>query len=346
MRLNDKEIRFIDSRYNELFRIPDGGKIEITSKDGSKETRTCKYIDNYHFYLGNNCLHICQFAEIMEHNGSTYRPQDVHSYTLEKIEQSEFDFMFAPEDKTENRGCICYIRGYFDNSVDERLQTSAMVENKDNYNKYRTQEFSRECDNVINYFRFQSETPILKSRTKMQNIAYDIGAERYVDDKEISGYRVTTDKNVYYFKCDARRGQYNIYCYAYDKAQLERYKNTRFINKNYDEIDRDKFFKTDSGFTEVYYNPDASAGGQLVYNEISFDLIREAVQNSKTVKDFFTHIDGGCTQYIIDIDTPEFRGNLDSFMRRKADFEGASKKTMHGLMKAVGIKPPNKDMER
>lgn len=52
--------------------------------------------------------------------------------------QSEFDLMFAPEDKMENRGCICYIRGYFDNSVDERLQTSAMIENKDNYNKYRT----------------------------------------------------------------------------------------------------------------------------------------------------------------------------------------------------------------
>lgn len=26
--------------------------------------------------------------------------------------KSEFDFMFAPEDKMENRGCICYIRGY------------------------------------------------------------------------------------------------------------------------------------------------------------------------------------------------------------------------------------------
>lgn len=127
-------------------------------------------------------------------------------------------------------------------------------------------------------------------------------------------------------------------------------KNQKYVDANYGEVDRDKFFKTDSGFTEVYYNPNANAGGQLVYNEISFDLIREAAQSGKRVQDFFSHLDSGCTQYLIDIDTPEFKGNLDSFMSRKADFENCNAKTMRELKKAAGIVPEkshtDKDFER
>ena len=34
--MDNKEIRFIDSHYNELFRIPDGGQILITTVKGDK----------------------------------------------------------------------------------------------------------------------------------------------------------------------------------------------------------------------------------------------------------------------------------------------------------------------
>ncbi len=72
----DKEIRFIDSRYNTLFTIPDGGKITITYSNGEKAERECKYIDAYHAYIGNRCFHICEFAEVMERNGNKYEPTD------------------------------------------------------------------------------------------------------------------------------------------------------------------------------------------------------------------------------------------------------------------------------
>lgn len=133
-----------------------------------------------------------------------------------------------------------------------------------------------------------------------------------------------------------------MFFYEIYKDKLPEYRkevNCRVVAENYDKIDRDKFFKTDSGFTEVYYNPDADAGGQLVYNEISLDLIREAAQSSKKMQDFFSHLDSGCTQYLIDIGTPEFKGNLDSFISRKADFENCNTKTMRALKKAAGIVP-------
>ena len=66
-----KDIRFIDSHYKDLFRIPDGGCIQIHYSDETV-VKPCKFIDEYHTQIGTNVFHICQFAEIMERNGASY----------------------------------------------------------------------------------------------------------------------------------------------------------------------------------------------------------------------------------------------------------------------------------
>jgi hypothetical protein len=71
----ERGIRFIDPNYRELFRIPDGGKIIVTSAWGEKTELSCRYIDEYHTEIGNNLLHICEFAERMDRNGATYEPK-------------------------------------------------------------------------------------------------------------------------------------------------------------------------------------------------------------------------------------------------------------------------------
>lgn len=68
-----KGIRFIDSRYNELFHIADGERIVITDSFG-KDEFVCRFIDEYHTEIGSALFHICQFAELMERNGSAYAP--------------------------------------------------------------------------------------------------------------------------------------------------------------------------------------------------------------------------------------------------------------------------------
>lgn len=75
MKETEKGIRFIDSHYNEKFRIPDGGKIIITTEWGEKHEMPCRYIDEYHTEIGSSIYHICEFAECMERNGSTYEPK-------------------------------------------------------------------------------------------------------------------------------------------------------------------------------------------------------------------------------------------------------------------------------
>ena len=70
-------IRFINSDYQELFRLKDGGKIRVHFRDGTTEEKTCRYIDSTHFEYGFGALsvfHIAQFAEWMENGGCTVEP--------------------------------------------------------------------------------------------------------------------------------------------------------------------------------------------------------------------------------------------------------------------------------
>lgn len=72
---SEKGIRFINSNYRELFRIPDGGRIII--KTGIEEfIRTCRYIDDYHVQIDGLLYHICEFAEKMENNKAKYMPYE------------------------------------------------------------------------------------------------------------------------------------------------------------------------------------------------------------------------------------------------------------------------------
>lgn len=66
-----KDIRFIDSHYKDLFRVPDGGCIQIHYPDETV-IKPCKFIDEYHTQIGYNVFHICQFAELMERNEASY----------------------------------------------------------------------------------------------------------------------------------------------------------------------------------------------------------------------------------------------------------------------------------
>ena len=82
----NKDIRFINPHYKELFTIPDGGYINITLDNGEILTRKCTFRDEYHTDIGGNMYHICEFAEKMERNGNTYEPcpepEIVHGYLI------------------------------------------------------------------------------------------------------------------------------------------------------------------------------------------------------------------------------------------------------------------------
>lgn len=86
-----KGIRFITPDYKELFRLPDGGKIILTAAWGEKLEHTCRYIDETHLEVGSNLYHICEFAERMEKNGSTYEPKQAEPQPAKTPKNKDFE---------------------------------------------------------------------------------------------------------------------------------------------------------------------------------------------------------------------------------------------------------------
>ena len=194
--MDKKEIRFIDSSYNELFTIPDGGHIYILEENKAPLEAVCKYIDESHIDIDGRCYNRLQWARLMERNNKICSP----------------------------------------------------VENLE--------------------------------------------------------------------------------------ASLNKFNNQLFVKRNYDVVNRDKFFKRDYGFEEIYYNPDSTAGGQLVYNEFPFELIREAGNEENTLN-FYNHLYSSCKQTLVDIDSPYFMDYLKDFIEKEPDYLNDNKETANAMIKAA-----------
>ena len=119
----EKGIRFINSRYDELFHIADGEKIKIRYSGGGEQERVCRYIDEYHTEIGSNLYHICQFAEIMERNGSEYTPVEPETVQAEEKEQ-------AQENKTEG---TLELKTQFGTTENVTLTVNTYVDNNSLY---------------------------------------------------------------------------------------------------------------------------------------------------------------------------------------------------------------------
>ena len=99
----ERSIRFINSRYQDLFHIPDGSCIRVVLPH-TTFVQKCRYIDAYHTQIGNSIYHICEYAEMLERadgrcepEGETYLDKaawkiDGMGYLL--IEKREFGYSY------------------------------------------------------------------------------------------------------------------------------------------------------------------------------------------------------------------------------------------------------------
>ena len=95
----NKDIRFINSQYQDLFRIKDGSCIQVDYPDETV-VRPCTFIDEYHTMVGNNVFHICEFAERMEHIGANYQaePEIMGDEVAWQVGRDKFLALQASED--------------------------------------------------------------------------------------------------------------------------------------------------------------------------------------------------------------------------------------------------------
>ena len=86
--LPENDVRFIDPMYNELFRVPDGGVVQMTYPDGHQRSEVVEYLNDYHMKIGSSVQHICEFAERMARSRAIVEPepltqQDCRAWNLE-----------------------------------------------------------------------------------------------------------------------------------------------------------------------------------------------------------------------------------------------------------------------
>lgn len=86
--------------------------------------------------------------------------------------------------------------------------------------------------------------------------------------------------------------------------------------------------------TWMYYNPDSTAGGQYVTNDVQFNDIITASKNYKNPNDFFEFLEENCYQELADKGT-EFFDSAKAEFESLPDFIGCTKATMNAIVEQV-----------
>lgn len=138
--------------------------------------------------------------------------------------------------------CVGHLRGDMDSNG------TGFFTSWDNHCAYlKTDEFKAEFDTVINMLRFDERYGgVLKNRSSLA--AYCYGNPQSAFEANYSrefGFRTDTDKYSYLLRLNPNKGEYNFYCYCYEREALDRHmkqaeKGIRFIDPNYKELFRIK----------------------------------------------------------------------------------------------------------
>ena len=153
--------------------------------------------------------------------------------------------MTAAEDKYTFRqssqisgqtGLIGYLRADFGRSGKE------FYSSWEDWNKERkTPDFKLELDDVINCLREDGD--ILSGRTAMDKYCRHTPQSKMAMEPYFYGVRVDTEQYAYLLRLNPNPGDYNLYCYCYERKWLDRHmrqaeKGIRFIDPNYKELFR------------------------------------------------------------------------------------------------------------
>ncbi|MGN0545959.1 MAG: DUF3848 domain-containing protein [Acutalibacteraceae bacterium] len=134
-----------------------------------------------------------------------------------KPEEIQFSYTQSQNDNIES-GCIGFLRGNFDTNGKGFYST---WEGK--VSQLKTESFKREFDTVINSLRF-GYGELLKDRGSLSSYCHK-HPEGIIEGNYTKeyGFRVDTDEHSYILRCNATKGDYNFYIYAYDRSIFEKH---------------------------------------------------------------------------------------------------------------------------
>ena len=140
---------------------------------------------------------------------------------------------------TMQTSCIGHLRADMGKDGDEFWSTW-----DDHRADKKTEEFKAEFDEVINALRSdESFGGILKSRSALSHYCYSHPESSFGGAGREFGFRADTAQYSYLLRLNPNRGEYNLYCYCYERKWLDRHlkqaeKGIRFITPDYKELFR------------------------------------------------------------------------------------------------------------
>lgn len=108
----------------------------------------------------------------------------------------------------------------------------------------KTEDFKTEFDEVINALRFdENYGGALKDRTSLAAYCRRSQESSFGGDGRKFGFRADTEQYSYLLRLNPNKGEYNLYCYCYQRKWLDRHlqqaeKGIRFIDPHYKELFR------------------------------------------------------------------------------------------------------------
>lgn len=175
------------------------------------------------------------------------------NYTLRNMTPAERQYSYTQSQQImAQTGCIGHLRVDMDSSGWGFYSTW-----DDHMPSLKTQEFKDELDEVINGFRFgKKPDSFLTNRSVLTTYCFDHMDAMFENGREF-GMRVDTEKYTYMMRLNPNRGEYNLYCYCYQREWLDRHmkdaeKGIRFIDSHYNF----KFRIPDGGQIRIIAGPD------------------------------------------------------------------------------------------
>lgn len=161
----------------------------------------------------------------------------MNDYLKRPMIEAEDKYTFRQSSQISGQtGLIGYLRADFGRSGKE------FYSSWEDWNKERkTPDFKLELDDVINCLREDGD--ILSGRTAMDKYCRHTPQSKMAMESYFYGVRVDTEQYAYLLRLNPNPGDYNLYCYCYERKWLDRHmrqaeKGIRFIDPNYKELFR------------------------------------------------------------------------------------------------------------
>ena len=141
----------------------------------------------------------------------------MNDYLKRPMTEEEDKYTFRQSNQISGQtGLIGYLRADFGRDGNEFYSSW-----EDWNNNLKTPDFKQELDEVINCLR--EEGDILSGRAAMSRYCNDTPQSKMTKESYFYGVRVDTDKYAYLLRMNLNKGDYNLYCYCYEKKWLDRH---------------------------------------------------------------------------------------------------------------------------